>query len=107
MMTPFEWASIIAGSTVLSSAATALATRRPSMAKVFAENYRDVVERLSKVEARLDTVEKDLDKERADHASTRELLRTCLRWIREAVAWAAGPRHTEFPTPPAELVKEL
>lgn len=107
IMTTAEWAGLIAGSSVLSSAVTAIATRRPSMAKVFADNYRDVVERLTKVEARLDTVEKELDSERKEHGVTRESLRVALRWIREAVAWAAGPRHTEFPPPTPELMKEL
>ncbi|MDV6975346.1 hypothetical protein [Mycobacterium intracellulare] len=107
MITPVEWAGLVAGSSVLSAAVTAVASRRPSMAKVFAENYRDVVERLAKVETRLDTVERERDAERQEHSVTKEMLRVALRWIREAVAWATGPRHTEFPPPPPELLKEL
>lgn len=106
-LTTADVVGLLAGSSVLSASVTALVARRPSMAKVFAENYRDVVERLTKVEARLDTVEKELDSERRDHGITRESLRTALRWVRESVAWAAGPRHTEFPTPPVELMREL
>jgi len=107
MMTPAEWVSLAAGSSVLSAAVTAVAARRPSMAKVFAENYRDVVERLAKVETRLDTVERERDAERQEHGFTKEMLRSALRWIREALAWAAGPRLTEFPPAPPELMKEL
>ncbi|MCA2331645.1 hypothetical protein JF714_14455 [Mycobacterium avium] len=107
MITPVEWAGLVAGSSVLSASVTAVASRRPSMAKVFAENYRDVVERLAKVETRLDVVERERDAERQDHGQTKEILRAALRWIREAVAWAAGPRHTDFPPPAPELMREL
>lgn len=107
MITPVEWIGVAAGSSVLSSAVTAVASRRPSMAAVFAENYRDVVERLTRVEARVDSLESELSDERKEHGFTKEALLVARRWIREAVAWATGPRHAEFPTPPADLLKDL
>lgn len=98
---------MIAGSGGLSAAITAMLSRRPSMAAVFAENYRDVVERLTKVEARVDTLEGELSEERKGHGLTREMLRVALRFIHDVVAWAAGPRITEPPAPPADLMREI
>lgn len=100
------WGALL-GSNVVSSAATAIVSRRPSMAKVFAENYRDVIERLTQVEARVDSLEKELDNERSAHGLTKDILRSALRHIREFTAWLNGPRHSEAPATPAELLKEL
>lgn len=107
MISPLELGGLLLGSNVLSTTATAMVTRRPSMAKVFAENYRDVIERLTKVEARLDSVEKELADERSAHSQTKDLLRSALRHIREFTAWLNGPRHSEAPQTPQELVTQL
>lgn len=107
MITPFEWGGMIAGSTVLASTVTALATRRPSMIKAFTDSYRELTQRLASVEAKVETLESTLNEERTEHSRTRDVLRVALRHIRDVVAWGAGPRLTELPPPPAELVKEL
>lgn len=106
-MTPAEWIGIAAGSTVFASAITAAATRRPSMIKAFTESYERLAKRLADVETKVDHLESALHDERKEHGVTKEGFRVALRYIREAVAWASGPRHTEFPPPPAELMREL
>lgn len=98
---------MIAGSGAGGATVTALINRRPSMAQVFANNYKDVIERLTKVETRLDSVERELLEERSAHSRTKDVLSSALRHIREFTAWLAGPRHSEAPATPQELLKEL
>lgn len=107
MISPLELGGLLLGSNVLSTTATALVTRRPSMAQVFANNYKDVIERLTKVETRLDLVEHELQEERSAHSRTKDTLASALRHIREFTAWLNGPRHSEAPQTPQELVTQL
>jgi hypothetical protein len=107
VITQLEWVSMIAGSGASSAAITAVINRRPSMAQVFANNYKDVIERLTKVETRLDSVEHELVAERTAHSRTKDILASALRHIREFTAWVSGPRHSEAPATPADLLKEL
>lgn len=107
MMPDAEMWGILLGSNLLSTTATAMVSRRPSMAKVFSDNYRDVITRLTQVEGRLDKVELELLEEKSAHGRTKDLLRTALLHIKEFTAWLAGPRHSEAPATPQELLKEL
>lgn len=107
MITPLEWVGMGLGSTVAASAVTAWAARRPSMINAFTQSYTDLAGRLAHVEARVDHLDGKLSDEQRAHGRTRGVLATAFRHIREFTAWAAGPRISEPPATPAELLKEL
>ncbi|PKQ59710.1 hypothetical protein B5566_02370 [Mycobacterium sp. MHSD3] len=95
-MTPVEWVPV---GVVAGVALTALYSRRPS--------YKDIVDRLAKVESRVDSLESDLTKERLDHARTWDKLLVAWRYIRDVVAWRQGPRLIDLPEPPPEVVRDI
>lgn len=100
----------VASSSVLSVSVGALIARRRDNFKVLTDV---LVDRVTKLETRVDTVETKLDAEQIAHEKTRmtlaarELALAAARaFIRSVQRWAAGDRLDPPPEPPAEVMAE-
>ncbi|MGB5794442.1 MAG: hypothetical protein WBH51_01470 [Mycolicibacter algericus] len=106
-MTTAEVIAALAGSSVLSSAITAVVMRRPAMVEAFTESYGKLAQRVTTLEGKVSTLEAALDSEKGEHSKTRDLLRLALRHIRDILAWGAGDRTGPLPDPPEGILHEL
>lgn len=102
-----QWVGIIAGSSVLSSAVTALVARRRDTFEVLTTAYDKLGERVIRLEVRLEDIEKDLGAERAEHEHTKSKLRRAMDFIRTVMVWGATERVEPLPVPPAELMVQV
>lgn len=99
-----ELVGAIAGSSLLSSAATAFFSRRRDTFAVFTKAYETLAVRVTALEVKLASVEENLSAEKTQHEHTKSLLRLALEHIRLVIAWGASDRVLPLPTPPRELM---
>ncbi|AOT25050.1 hypothetical protein PBI_TREYKAY_33 [Mycobacterium phage TreyKay] len=109
-ITAFEAVAALAGSSVLSVSVGALLARRRDNFKALTDVLMD---RVTKLETRVDTVETKLDAEQIAHEKTRMVLAAremtlaaARAFIRTVQRWAAGDRVDPIPTPPDEVMAE-
>lgn len=95
--------ALIATSSLVTAIGTALLSRKRDNFKALSEAYGQLIERVSGLEARLDSVEGKYDDEKNKHENTRSLLSIALLYIRTVMNWGAGDRTGPMPVPPAEL----
>lgn len=103
-MSAAELVAMLAGSSLLTALITALLSRRRDNFKALTEAYGALIERVTTLETRLDTVEGNLDNEKRGHEHTRSLLAVAMVFVRTVMNWGAGDRRGPMPVPPAELM---
>ncbi|ALF01406.1 hypothetical protein SEA_LILPHARAOH_29 [Mycobacterium phage LilPharaoh] len=103
-LTAAELVTLIAGSSVATALVTAVLSRRRDNFKALTEAYGALIERVTGLESRLDSVEGKLDDEKRGHEHTRSLLALAMMFIRTVMNWGAGDRRGPMPVPPAELM---
>lgn len=107
MMTAAEVVGLVAGSSLLSSVAVALLSRKRDTFSKFTDAYEALADRVTALEEKLTSVEGALDKEREQHSLARSLLQIALRYIRDVLSWGVGDRAHPLPEPPPELFRHL
>jgi len=106
MMTNAELISTMGGSSVLTVAITAWATRRPNMLKEFTKSYTEIVDRVANLEAKVDQLGDALGIEREEHSKTRWLLALARHTLRIIIMWDRNGREGPLPKPPSEVLTE-
>lgn len=102
-LTPGTALLLILGGPLLTLLATHLLGRKRDNFKSLTEAYTAVIERVTGLETRVDSLEGKLSDERGAHERTRSLLTIALMFIRTVTNWGAGDRVGPMPVPPAEL----
>lgn len=101
---PNTVAALVIGSPITGAVTVALLARKRENFKALTEAYGTLIDRVSGLEARLDTVEQKYDDEKRGHERTRGLLAMAMLFIRTVMNWGAGDRGGPMPVPPAELM---
>ncbi|AIW03020.1 hypothetical protein MURUCUTUMBU_33 [Mycobacterium phage Murucutumbu] len=101
---PNTVAALVIGSPITGAAVAALLARKRENFKALTEAYGALIDRVSGLESRLDTVEQKYDDEKRGHERTRSLLAIAMLFIRTVMNWGAGDRTGPMPVPPAELM---
>ncbi|QFG09416.1 hypothetical protein I5H08_gp071 [Mycobacterium phage Yuna] len=104
-LTAAETVTLLASSSLLTSLAVAMLGRRRDNFKALTDAYGTLIERVTGLEGRLDTVEGKLDDEKRGHEHTRSLLAIAMVFIRSVMNWGASDRQGPMPVPPAELMQ--
>ncbi|QAX95571.1 hypothetical protein I5H03_gp075 [Mycobacterium phage Nibb] len=104
-LSPSELVTLIASSSLLTAFVTAMLSRKRDNFKALTEAYGTLIERVTSLEGRLDTVEGNLATEKRGHEHTRGLLAIAMVFIRSVMNWGAGDRLGPLPVPPAELMQ--
>ncbi|QFG08421.1 membrane protein [Mycobacterium phage Guanica15] len=101
---PNTIAALVIGSPITGAAVAALLSRKRENFKALTEAYGTLIERVTGLETRVDTVETRLEAEKRGHEHTRGLLAIAMVFIRSVMNWGAGDRRGPMPVPPAELM---